>query len=103
MAVAGHGGYGGPDNAKILAVIKQWIGVLRDVGVLLVGGGELAAFNPDNRGALAILTGRWTVSKVTAAIALAEETRRQLQRNANARLMLEALLIRTADLYGGGN
>lgn len=93
----------GLDNAKILAVIKQWIGVLRDVGVLLVGGGELAAFNPDNRGALAILTGRWTVPKVTAAIALAEETRRQLQRNANARLMLEALLIRTADLYGGGN
>ncbi|NMC33586.1 MAG: hypothetical protein GYA36_14175 [Veillonellaceae bacterium] len=91
------------DNARILAVIKQWICVLRDIGVILTGCGELAAFNPDNRGELAALTGRWTLPKVAAAISLAEETRRHLQRNANSRLMLEALLIRSADLYGGGN
>jgi DNA polymerase-3 subunit delta' len=91
------------DNARILAVIKQWICVLRDIGVILTGCGELAAFNPDNRSELAALTGRWTLPKVAAAISLAEETRRHLQRNANSRLMLEALLIRSADLYGGGN
>jgi len=90
------------ETGRIQAIIKQWICVLRDVGVLLSGCGELAAFNPEQREELVALTGQWTLHKIAAAIQLAEQTRRHLQRNANSRLMLEALLIRSADLYWGG-
>lgn len=90
------------ETSRIQAIIKQWICVLRDVGVLLSGCGELAAFNPEHREELASLTGQWTLHKIAAAIQLAEQTRRHLQRNANSRLMLESLLIRSADLYWGG-
>ena len=90
------------ETSRIQEIIKQWICVLRDVGVLLSGCGELAAFNPEHREELASLTGQWTLHKIAAAIQLAEQTRRHLQRNANSRLMLESLLIRSADLYWGG-
>ena len=90
------------ETSRILEIIKQWIRVLRDVGVLLSGCGELAAFNPEHREELIALTGQWTLQKIAAAIQLAEQTRRHLQRNANSRLMLESLLIRSADLYWGG-
>ena len=90
------------ETSRIQEIIKQWICVLRDVGVLLSGCGELAAFNPEHRQELICLTGRWTLHKIAAAIQLAEQTRRHLQRNANSRLMLESLLIRSADLYWGG-
>ena len=90
------------ETRRIQEIIKQWICVLRDVGVLLSGCGELAAFNPEHRQELVCLTGRWTLHKIAAAIQLAEQARRHLQRNANSRLMLESLLIRSADLYWGG-
>jgi len=91
------------ENSRILGIIKQWIRVLRDVGVLLTGCTAVEAYNEDRREELRSLTGNWNMPGIIAAIRLAEDTRRYLQRNANARLMLESLLIRSADLYRGGN
>ena len=89
--------FDGMESAKILDIIKQWIILLRDVAVLQAGF-------PGRSGdqALAELAGGWDTAGLIAAIQLAEATRRQLQRNANARLMLESMLIRSADLYWGG-
>lgn len=91
------------ENIRILDIIKQWILVLRDVGVLLTGCASVEAFNEDRREELRSLTGKWDMPGIIASIRLAEDTRRHLQRNANSRLMLESLLIRSADLYWGGN
>jgi len=91
------------DNSRILDIIKQWIRVLRDVGVLLTGCIAVETFNEDRRDEICSLTGAWNMPAIIDAIQLAEETRRHLQRNANSRLMLESLLIRSADLYRGGN
>ena len=91
------------ENVRILDIIKQWIMVLRDVGVLLTGCTAVEAFNEDRREELRSLTGNWNMPGIIASIRLAEDTRRHLQRNANSRLMLESLLIRSADLYRGGN
>ena len=90
------------ENSRILDIIKQWIRVLRDVGVLLAGG-KVETLGAGPWEELRPLAGQWTIPKIARAIQLAEETRRQLQRNANSRLMLESLLIRSADLYWGGN
>ena len=91
------------ENSRILDIIKQWIWVLRDLGVLLTGYTEAGAIDSDRREELRSLTGQWDIPRIAAAIRLAEDTRRHLQRNANSRLMLESLLIRSADLYWGGN
>ena len=89
--------FDGMESAQILDIIKQWIILLRDVAV------QQAGF-PDRSGdpALAALAGGWDAVGLIAVIQLAEATRRQLQRNANARLMLESMFIRSADLYWGG-
>lgn len=96
-------GIEGLENSRILDIIKQWICVLRDVGVILTGCMAVEAFNAARREELRSLTGKWDILRIAAAIQLAEDTRRHLQRNANSRLMLESLLIRSADLYWGGN
>lgn len=91
------------ENSRILDIIKQWIRVLRDVGVLLAGCTDVEAFSAGQWSELRSLTEKWTIPEIAHAIQLAEDTRRQLQRNANSRLMLESLLIKSADLYWGGN
>jgi len=91
------------ENSRILDIIKQWIWVLRDMGVFLTGSTDGETFTADWREELGSMTGKWDVSRIVSAIRLAEDTRRYLQRNANSRLMLESLLIRSADLYWGGN
>jgi DNA polymerase-3 subunit delta' len=91
------------ENSRILDIIKQWIWVLRDLGVLLTGYTETGAIDADRQEELRSMTGQWDIPRIAAAISLAEDTRRHLQRNANSRLMLESLLIRSADLYWGGN
>ena len=92
----------GMESARILDIIKQWILLLRDVAVLQNGGTVAGAAGGVVTPALATLGSGWKTSQLIAAIQLAENTRRQLQRNANTRLMLESLLIRSADLYWGG-
>ena len=91
------------ENSRILDIIKQWIQLLRDVGLWVTGCREVEVFNADRREELQLLTGRWKIPEIVSAIRIAEDTRRHLQRNANSRLMLESLLIRSADLYWGGN
>ena len=59
-------------------------------------------FNIDYQEELLALSANWDIKRIAAAIKIAEDTRRSLQRNANARLMLESLLIRSVDLYWGG-
>lgn len=93
----------GLENIRILDIIKQWIRLLRDVGVVLAGSQGVLAFNEDRRAEIVSMTGRWDFPRILSAIGVAEETGKHLQRNANSRLMLESLLIRTADLYWGGN
>ena len=92
----------GMESARILDIIKQWIVLLRDVAVLKTGSGGKNPVSPVVATELIALSGGWDTSRLIAAIQLAESTRRQLQRNANSRLMLESLLIRSADLYWGG-
>ncbi len=92
----------GMESARILDIIKQWIVLLRDVAVLKVGGAGSGSAGVVGAPALITLGSGWEASQLIAAIQLAEATRRQLQRNANSRLMLESLLIRSADLYWGG-
>ncbi|HWR31062.1 MAG TPA: hypothetical protein VN631_14640 [Negativicutes bacterium] len=91
------------ENSRILDIIKQWIWVLRDMGVFLTGSSDGETFTADWREELGSMSGKWDIPRIASAIRLAEDTRRYLQRNANSRLMLESLLIRTADLYWGGN
>ena len=89
--------FDGMESVQILDIIKQWIVLLRDVAVYKSGfAGRAGDLN------LPALAGGWDTAGLIAAIQLAEATRRQLQRNANARLMLESMLIRSADLYWGG-
>ena len=92
----------GMESARILDIIKQWIVLLRDVAVVKTGGTGAGSVGGIAASALITLGNGWETSRLIAAIQLAETTRRQLQRNANARLMLESLLIRSADLYWGG-
>lgn len=93
------------ENSQVLDIIKKWIFVLRDMGILLSGCSEIKTFNADRQEELLSLTGAWDVPRIDSCIKLAEETRRHLQRNANSRLMLESLFIRSSDLYweGKGN
>ncbi len=91
------------ENSRILDIIKQWIQVLRDVGVLLSGCTQEASYYEERFEEVRSLTGKWDIPRIVSAIKLAEDTRRHLRRNANSRLMLESLLIRSADLYRGGN
>ena len=89
--------FDGMESAQILDIIKQWIVLLRDVAVHKSG---FAGRAKDLE--LTALAVGWNMAGLIAAIQLAEATRRQLQRNANARLMLESMFIRSADLYWGG-
>ena len=89
--------FDGMESAQILDIIKQWIVLLRDVAVHKSG---FAGRAKDLE--LTALAGGWNMAGLIEAIQLAEATRRQLQRNANARLMLESMFIRSADLYWGG-
>jgi hypothetical protein len=97
------GGLEGMETGRILDIIRQWIFVLRDLAVLSTGRDPAELFNSDRRTELVALSAGWKLSGIGSAIRLAENTRQHLQRNANARLMLESLLIRSADLYWGGN
>jgi DNA polymerase III gamma/tau subunit len=90
------------ESARILDIIKQWIVLLRDVAVQKTVGTAAASAGGVADPALIKLGSGWETDRLIAAIQLAETIRRQLQRNANARLMLESLLIRSADLYWGG-
>lgn len=90
------------DAAQTQLFIKYWVGYLRDMAVMQQGQ-ENMLFNPDNRDQLARLAGSTDGARIADAIRLAEETRRHLLRNANARLMMEAMLIRSADRLWGGN
>ena len=90
------------DGVRILDVVRHWIRMLRDMGILLAGCGDVDLYNDEKREELRSLAGRWDVAGIAAAVGIAEETRRQLQRNANARLMLESMLIRSADICWGG-
>lgn len=91
------------DTGQVLELVRHWIILLRDLGLQQLNCQAAAAFNRDLREELRQLSQTWDFERISAAIKLAEETRRSLQRNANPRLMLEALLIRSADLYGGGS
>ena len=90
------------ETRQILEFIKQWIFVLRDLGLLMVHCPAVEPFNIDHQEELQALSANWDIKRIAAAIKIAEETRRSLQRNANARLMLESLFIRSVDLYWGG-
>ena len=90
------------EPGQILDLIRQWIMLLRDLGMLRAGCPAAEPFNSDRRDELLSLAECWDIPRIAAAIKIAEETRRSLQRNANARLMLESLLIRSVDLYWGG-
>jgi DNA polymerase-3 subunit delta' len=92
----------GMENIRILGIIKQWILLLRDVAVLATAKRRPELFNADRRTELETLAAGWNHSGISSAIELAETARRHLQRNANARLIMESLLIRSADLYWGG-
>ena len=89
-------------TAQILDTVRQWIFVLRDLAMLLARCPDVETFNIDQQEELTALSENWDIPRIAAAIKIAEETRRSLQRNANARLMLESLLIRSVDLYWGG-
>ena len=90
------------ETGQILELVRQWIFVLRDLGLLMVHCPAVEPFNIDYQEELLALSANWDIKRIAAAIKIAEDTRRSLQRNANARLMLESLLIRSVDLYWGG-
>lgn len=92
----------GMENIRILGIIKQWILLLRDIAVLTIAKQRPELFNADRRTELETLAAGWNHCAISSAIELAETARRHLQRNANARLIMESLLIRSADLYWGG-
>lgn len=87
---------------QVLDLIRHWIVLLRDLGLQQMHGQAAHAVNEDLCSELAQMAQSWDILRIDRAIKLAEETRRNLLRNANARLMLEALLIRSSDLYWGG-
>ena len=90
------------ETEQIFDFIRHWIVILRDLGLQCLHCPTVTAFNDDLRTELAQMSESWDILRIDAAIKIAEETRRNLQRNANARLMLEALFIRSVDLYWGG-
>lgn len=92
----------GLENTRILDIIRHWIYLLRDLAMITLQRADSSMLNGDCRKELVELASGWEPSAIAEAICLAEASRRQLQRNANSRLVLEALLIRTADLYWGG-
>lgn len=92
------------DEAEDFALqmfIKCWIYSLRDMALLLRGGREGVA-NAASVERLQALAGATTLPRIAATIQVAEETRRLLLKNANTRLMTEALLIRSSELLWGG-
>lgn len=95
-------GLEGMENIQILGIIKQWILLLRDIAVLGTAKQRPELYSADRRTELETLATGWNHCGISAAIELAETARRHLQRNANARLIMESLLIRSADLYWGG-
>lgn len=90
------------DNRQILELVRHWIVLLRDLALQQRCGPDVDLYNKDLANELAQMADAWDIRRIDAAIKIAEEARRNLQRNANARLMLEAMLIRSADLYWGG-
>ena len=92
----------GLENDRILDIIKYWIFLLRDLAVLAHGRSNAVLLNENARAELSQLADGWDPTAIAGAIGLAENCRRHLQRNVNSRLALEALLIRSADLYWGG-
>jgi DNA polymerase-3 subunit delta' len=95
-------GMEGMETRRILDIIKQWILLLRDIAVLSTAEAVTELYNFDCRAELESLAAGWSLAGIGPVIQMAETARRHLQRNANARLILESLLIRSADLYWGG-
>jgi DNA polymerase-3 subunit delta' len=89
------------DAAQTQLFVKYWVGYLRDMAVIQQGQ-EKILFNPDKLDQLRQLASSTDGVRIADAVRFAEDTRRHLMRNANARLMMEAMLIRSADRLWGG-
>lgn len=89
------------DAEQTQLFVKYWVGYLRDMAVIRQGQ-ENMLLNADKVDQLRQLSGSTEGLRIADAVRIAEETRRYLMRNANARLMMETMLIRSADRLWGG-
>jgi DNA polymerase-3 subunit delta' len=79
-------------RADLYDMLDIWEGWWRDILVVRASAPELA-HNVDQLPALKSVAGRTTPARAAAAIALIQQTRRQLFENVNPRLALEALTL----------